>query len=330
MRASEPRNCSSTPAGRAEDPRTLVGVRVEDDRRKMEGGQPLHDRAGLTHPTVDERCEDEICQELLADLRRDGACGVGSRVGHGARSVATDTVDRGIRPHRETSPAAAATVTGVHPIEHLRYVARAQGADPTSLVEDTASMCGSLRFDPSGLVVACRRIVERHPFTGPLWWLCRNFSTSAEPFEAVWELTDEIRSDPTGANLAAVIPDEATVVTIGDPDVIGAGLIRRGDIRVVALNAGHTATSFVRRMERYDVDVEPVDSGVAGVVAHHADVVLIEALAVDSGSCGRAGRVVDHRCGPRSAWGTPVWWWPVSADAYRRGSSTRWWPRWCR
>ena len=158
----------------------------------------------------------------------------------------------------------------------------------------------------SGLVVACRRIVERHPFTGPLWWLCANVSTSAEPFEAVWELADEIRNDPTGAELAAVIPDEALVVTIGDPDVIGSGLIRRGDISVVALDAGHTATSFVRRMERCDVDVEPVDAGVAGVVCHHADVVLVEAMAVDS---GRAVVPVGSStiAAAASTWGTPVW-----------------------
>jgi hypothetical protein len=171
----------------------------------------------------------------------------------------------------------------VHPIEHLRYVARAQGADPTALVEETAHALGSLHFDPSGLVVACRRIVERHPFTGALWWLCANVATSSEPFEAVWELADEIRNDRTGAELAAVLPDEAIVVTIGDPDVIGDGLIRRGDVRVLALDAGFTATSFVRRLERYDVDVEPVDAGVAGRAVSNAGVVLVEALAVDSG-----------------------------------------------
>jgi hypothetical protein len=215
-------------------------------------------------------------------------------------------VDRGIRRHRETSPAAAATVADVHPIEHLRYVARAQGADPTSLVEETAHALGSLRFDPSGLVVSCRRIVERHPFTGALWWLCANVSTSAEPFEAVWELADEIRNDPTGAELAAAIPDDAVVATIGDPDVIGAGLVRRGDIRVLALDAGHMATSFVRRMERYDVDVEPVDAGVAGVACHHADVVLIEAMAVDSArAVVPAGSSTIAAAG--LAWGTPVW-----------------------
>jgi len=170
----------------------------------------------------------------------------------------------------------------VHPIEHLRYVARAQGVDPSSLVEETAHALGSLRFDPSGLVVACRRIVERHPFTGPLWWLCANVVTSAEPFEAVWELADGIRTDRTGAELAAVLADDSVVVTIGDPDVIGDGLIRRGAVRVLAFDAGHRATSFVRRLERHDVDVEPVEAGVAGVAVRHGDVVLVEAMAVDS------------------------------------------------
>jgi hypothetical protein len=194
----------------------------------------------------------------------------------------------------------------VHPIEHLRYVARAQGADPASLVEETAHALGSMRFDPSGLVVACRRIVERHPFTGPLWWLCSNVTTSAEPFDAVWELSEEIRRDRTGSELAAALPDDAVVVTIGDPDVVGDGLVRRGDVRVLAFDAGHLATSFVRRLERHDVDVEPVDAGVVGVAARHATVVLVEALAVDAQrAIVPAGSSTIAAAG--AAWDVPVW-----------------------
>lgn len=195
---------------------------------------------------------------------------------------------------------------GVHPIEHLRYVARAHGVDPVALVEETAHALGSLHFDPAGLVVACRRIVERHPFTGPLWWLCANVTTSAEPFEAVWDLADRIRSDRTASELAAALPDESTVVTIGDPSLVGHGLARRGDVRVLALDVDHSATSFVRRLERYDVDYEPVDAGAAGAATRVADVVLIEALAMDesrvvvpSGSSTIAAAA--------SAWETPVW-----------------------
>ena len=194
----------------------------------------------------------------------------------------------------------------VHPIEHLRYVARAHGVDPAALVEETAHALGSLRFDPAGLVVACRRIVERHPFSGPLWWLCANVTTSSEPFEAVWELADRIRCDRTASELAAALPDGCDVVTIGDPSVIGAGLARRGDVRVLALDIDHSATSFVRRLERYDVDYEPVDAGAAGAVTRLADLVSIEVLAMDetrlvvpSGSSTIAAAAM--------AWGTPVW-----------------------
>jgi hypothetical protein len=194
----------------------------------------------------------------------------------------------------------------VHPIEHLRYVARAHGVDPAALVEETAHALGSLHFDPAGLVVACRRIVERHPFSGPLWWLCSNVTTSSEPFEAVWELADQIRSDRTASELAAALPDESRVVTIGDPSVIGSGLARRGDVRVLALDIDHSATSFVRRLERYDVDYEPVDAGAAGAATRAADVVLIEVLAMDQTRLVLpSGSSTIVAAG--TAWDTPVW-----------------------
>lgn len=194
----------------------------------------------------------------------------------------------------------------VHPIEHLRYVARARGADPAALVEETAHALGSLRFAPSSLVVACRRIVERHPFTGPLWWLCANVTTSAEPFEAVWELSIDVRRDPTASRLATSLPDDATVVTIGEQDVLGDGLARRGDVRVLALDVHHTAASFVRRLERADVEHEPVDAGTAGAACRHADVVLVEALAVDPDRAvvPMGGSTI---AAAGSAAGTPVW-----------------------
>ena len=163
-----------------------------------------------------------------------------------------------------------------------------------------------MAFDPSALVVACRRIVERHPFTGALWWLCANLTTSAEPHDAVWELAGRIRSDSTGSQLAHELPDDATVLTIGAPELIADGLVRRGDVRVVVLDSQHSATSFVRRLERHDVDYEPVDAAAAGAAARVADVVLIEALAVDReyvvaplGSSTVAGVA--------AAVGTPVW-----------------------
>lgn len=170
----------------------------------------------------------------------------------------------------------------MHPIEHLRYVARARGVDPAMLVEETAHALASLRFDPSGMVVACRRIVERHPFAGPLWWLCSGICSSAEPFEAVWELAAEARADRTDYRLAGELPHDAQVVTIGNPVTIAEGLVRRGDVEVLAFDVNHEASGFVRRLERGDVDVEPLDAGVAGAAVCDADVVLVEAWALDA------------------------------------------------
>lgn len=198
------------------------------------------------------------------------------------------------------------TVGDVHPIEHLRYVARVQGADPASLVVETAHALGSMHFDPSALVVACRRIVERHPFTGPLWWLCCSVLNSSEPFETIWELADRIGCDETPSRLAVELPDDADIVTIGAPDLIVDGLARRGDVRVLALDVGHTATGFVRGLERHDVDYEPVDAGAAGAVVREADLVVVEALATDG------TRVVtpigsSTIAAAASTWDTEVW-----------------------
>jgi hypothetical protein len=194
----------------------------------------------------------------------------------------------------------------VHPIEHLRYVARAHGVDPAALVAETAHALGSMHFDSAGLVVACRRIVERHPFTGPLWWLCANVTTSSEPLDAVWELAEQVHADRTAAELGAALPDDGDVVTIGDPNVIGSGLARRGDVRVLALDIDHSATSFVRRLERNDVAYEPVDAGAAGAVTRVADVVLIEALSLDAQRVIVPSGSTTIAAGA-AAWGTPVW-----------------------
>ena len=48
----------------------------------------------------------------------------------------------------------------MHPIERLRYVARASGASQRAIVQETASALASFGSDPQGLVTACRRIVS--------------------------------------------------------------------------------------------------------------------------------------------------------------------------
>src|SRR5436190_1283827 len=89
----------------------------------------------------------------------------------------------------------------MHPIERLRYVARSSGASQEVLVRETAGALAALGFDPPGLVTACRRILDRHPLSGPLWWLSARVLTSNDANNEAWNAADEVTADDTGANL---------------------------------------------------------------------------------------------------------------------------------
>ena len=70
----------------------------------------------------------------------------------------------------------------MHPIERLRYVARAVGADPSLLVRETAAaLADVMRVEPVGLVPACRRLIDRHLTVAPVWWLCARLLTAGRP-----------------------------------------------------------------------------------------------------------------------------------------------------
>jgi hypothetical protein len=170
----------------------------------------------------------------------------------------------------------------VHPIERLRYLARSSGADQRVLVGETASALRSLGFDPAGLVVSCRRIVEKHPTSGPLWWLCAHMLTSGEPASTARDLAGQLDLDPTPDLLADALPEGATVCIIGWPDLSGEACLRRGDLRVLAVDAQNQGSSFVRRLERSDVEAEVVDPGGIAAAVLASDVVLVEALAAST------------------------------------------------
>lgn len=167
----------------------------------------------------------------------------------------------------------------MHPIEHLRHVARSGGADPTSLVHETAVALASLRSDHSNLVLACRRIVERHPTVGPLWWLCSHVLTAERPGEVAWQLAEQVEDDAAPRVLAAALPEQCRVLTIGWPDTAGAALMRRGDVTVWCADSRYDASSFMQRLERFGVECAPVPGEALVHAARAADVVLVDAVA---------------------------------------------------
>ena len=170
----------------------------------------------------------------------------------------------------------------MHPIERLRYVARSHGGDQRLLVRETAGALRGLGLDPAGIVVACRRIVERHPTSGPLWWLCSSVVAAPSPFEAAARLADLIEDDPTPEVLIDALPADATVTVLGWPDLAGEALIRRGDAMVLTIDVAGEGMSFARRLDRNDIEAEVVDPAGLGAAVLASDAVLIEALACTS------------------------------------------------
>ena len=166
----------------------------------------------------------------------------------------------------------------MHPIEHLRYVARATGADPVSLVVETAQALRGLKSEPAGLVLAARRIVERHPTCAPLWWLCASVLAAGEPFDKALELSAQIDADETTNFLIEALPQDATVCIVGWSPTALEAIARRGDCRAIIVDSFGTGDAAVNALERLDVDVQGVTLEHAGIAVQMSDVVIIEAL----------------------------------------------------
>jgi hypothetical protein len=163
-----------------------------------------------------------------------------------------------------------------------------------------------MRASGPDLVVACRRIVERHPELGALWWLCSRLLVSTEASRLAWQIADEIASDPTPRVLASALPDGATVLTIGWPAVAGAALLRRGDARVLCADSRHAASAFLRQLERADVESDPVPAESLARAMAITDIVLLEGVA----ACpGRVLAPIGSRVAAAVAAdvGVPVW-----------------------
>lgn len=165
----------------------------------------------------------------------------------------------------------------MHPIERLRYVARATGAPGDDVFREAVSSLAGFADDPMALVTACRRLVDRHPGNGLIWWLCARALVAPDPGEEVWRCLDDHVADPTLRELAHELPDGARVAVVGHPWRLGEGLSRRGDLEVRVVDVVGDGPGFVRQLDR--VDVGAVDVPVTGLAsaADAADLVLLEA-----------------------------------------------------
>lgn len=166
----------------------------------------------------------------------------------------------------------------MHPIEHLRYVARATGADPVALVRETAQALFGLHMEPAGLVLAARRIVERHPTCAPLWWLCAQALSAMDPFERLFELESEIDQDATTDHLLSEIHNAHTLCIVGWSPTALEALVQRGNCKALVIDSFGSADSAVNALERVDVAAEVVSIEHAAIAVDMCDMVVLDAL----------------------------------------------------
>lgn len=122
---------------------------------------------------------------------------------------------------------------GVHPMERLRYVARAGDVPVVPLVRESAAALVTMADDPMGLLTSCRRLVDRRPGCAPLVWMAARMLTGADPRSEARDAVAEIEADPTGHELDHGLGHGWTVAVLDDSDIVGPVLRSRPDLQIV-------------------------------------------------------------------------------------------------
>jgi hypothetical protein len=173
-----------------------------------------------------------------------------------------------------------------HPIERLRWVARAEGAGPSLLAREAAGALASVGDDLPGLLTGCRRLLDRHPAVGPLWWLAARSLAAEDPARELYVAMSDLDADPTSAVLAAALPDDVVVTVLGWPEQGGDALRRRGDLEVLVVDdARGEGPSFARRLGVSGVEAFDVRESGLGSAVRESGLVLLEASALGPDGC---------------------------------------------
>jgi hypothetical protein len=149
----------------------------------------------------------------------------------------------------------------VHPIERLRAVARAREVDQALLAREAASVLGAFAGDPLGLVTSCRRLLDRHPTAGTLWWTFARLLEAADVRAEAQAVRRDLDDSPAVTALSLDLPDRAVVAVV--PDVaggseLGLALTNWRDDLVVAHDPG------ALHLDRPEPRVLLVEAGAAG------------------------------------------------------------------
>jgi hypothetical protein len=198
-----------------------------------------------------------------------------------------------------------------HPIERLRWIARAEGEAASVLAGEAAWTLAELaETEPAALLTACRRLLERHPDCGPLWWTAARLVSGDDAFEEGRRAAAQLCSDSTPERLASALRGAVTsgeVILLTMPTDVSRQALERGRAWEVRLLSGHFGIRYEMRASG------PLGGGVTGYLAGEEDealagaaVLLVEALAAGGSRC-LVEPVAAGALGAAAAAGVPAW-----------------------
>lgn len=159
-------------------------------------------------------------------------------------------------------------------------VARATDEEPGMVSREAAAALAGFAEDPVALVTACRRLVDRQPTVGPVWWLAARVLCAGEPEAEAWQAAERLWADPTPRALAAALPDDCRVTVLGRPEQVTAALVRRGDVEALVVDVHGRGRGLVSQLRRIGADAHLVDESGLGAAVAASSLVLLEASAL--------------------------------------------------
>jgi hypothetical protein len=198
----------------------------------------------------------------------------------------------------------------VHPIERLRYVARAGNGDPTIVAAEAALALADLPDEPGVLLTSVRRLIDFHRSCGPLWWVAAHVLVADDPVLAADLAVAELDDDPTAARLSDALRSfdggRTVVVACEASDHVarGIGAVSSYSVRVVGERA--CLRRAVSTMGSYVEEVTGWPISELAAALDGAQVVIIEASA--AGPPGIVAPVGASRVADAAVKaGVPVW-----------------------
>lgn len=103
----------------------------------------------------------------------------------------------------------------MHPIERLRYVARAGSAPDRILVAESVPAFAAFVDSPGALLISLRQLIARQPESPGLVVLGARMLSALDPIDTAWAFVDELESERT-----EYVADELAINEAGGIEII--------------------------------------------------------------------------------------------------------------